>query len=767
LHPIVARTQRHDYLMLDLFVSSPIRVLFSGGLTPWPTNGIGVKPNQSCHFHSKMVVLNNFWTHKYRVEGAFEAEGRRIPSRVTSLGSFRNWVCASSTPTLLHMNNRRGFAISKENEVLIEGNERPDGACQEACESSDDDEYCGVDVVTSELIRGKDCKTLERMEMMVVKKPECRIREATDNELQNEVYSTQSCIQPTFWDRLGGESGANLPAHMVRPYYRATPIRAELERGQSDCKTAQILFLDEGGELRSILGAALMRHMLSRLRTRLDVEVDWASLGPPTGTGWADPRVKALASAMGICSSYLSEKDCRAQVRQFEDIKDAVKYDLILVMDRFDYQEVMREVAVLDTINPGGHYADRVKLIGPFAWAAKSRGMNRHIYNKKDGYVTALERFTDVPDPSYEWQIESWKETAALQQTAKILARGCRGLASFLIDVECGRKRVCRSGIPTFLHFRDALRQALCCPLINCDFVQVNPTNPALLHRNLTKNQTPESNTSHEVAVAWVGGRRKIVKVRTKSRGYWKDASHVDEELLKFMNHMGLERLPTQKELRANGESSMASAIDMHGGMAVFATRLGIPLALRKPNGYWKNFEALKRELQPYIDGDMAAIQAAPSYRESIMPLILQRLRSEGRNDVAGAIQMHGGSKAVALKLGLLWEADVSGERTVEIKGIVERLRLWMRQVGLVNRFPTRQELREHGRTDLAADVKTYGGGKCFAQLLGVDWLETRGPKRRATRKMKTEHLHGTAMEEEGLREELDLLDCYEEFVFL
>lgn len=713
-----------------------------------------------------MVILKNFWTHKYRVEGAFEAEGRKVPSRVTSLCSFRNRVCASLTPTLLHKSNEREFAIGKENEALIEDIERSDGARQEACESSDDDEYCGVDVVTSELIRGKDCRKLEKMELMV--KPERRNREATDNELQNEVYSTQSCIQPTFWDRLGGESGANLPAHMVRPYYRATPIRAELERGQSDCKTAQILFLDEGGELRSILGAALMRHMLSRLRTRLDVEVDWASLGPATGTGWADPRIKALASAMGICSSHLSQKDCRAQVRQFEDIKDAVKYDLILVMDRFDYQEVLREVAVLDNINPGGHYADRVKLIGPFAWAAKSRGTKRDMYNKKDGYVTALERFTDVPDPSYEWQIEAWKETAALQQTAKILARACRGLASFLIDVECGRKRVCRSGIPTFLHFRDALRQALCCPLINCDFVQVNPTNPAILHRNLTKNQNFESNTSNEVSVAWVGGRRKIVKVRTKSRGYWKDPSHVDEQLLKFMNRMGLDRLPTQKELRANGESSMASSIDMHGGMAVFATRLGIPLAVRKPNGYWKDFEALKLELQPYIDGDIAGIQAAPSYRKSIMPLILQRLKIDGRNDIAGAIQMHGGSKAVARKLGLTWEADVSsGERIGKIKSIAERLRLWMHQVGIVNRFPTRQELIAHGRTDLAADLKSYGGGKCFAQMLGMDWLETRGPKRRSNRKSKNEHLHGSAMEEDGLREELDLLDCYEEFVFL
>lgn len=59
------------------------------------------------------------------------------------------------------------------------------------------------------------------------------------------------------------------------------------------------------------------------------------------------------------------------QARVFDEVVDIVNFDLVLVMDRFDHTEVLREVAVLDTINPGGAYSSRVHRLGRYLSAQR------------------------------------------------------------------------------------------------------------------------------------------------------------------------------------------------------------------------------------------------------------------------------------------------------------------------------------------------------------------------------------------------------------
>ena len=355
----------------------------------------------------------------------------------------------------------------------------------------------------------------------------------------------------------------------LRPAFRSTPLFAEFMRQQEGSSTARILFLDEGGEFRASLGAALLRHMLSKLRTSLDVSVDCASLGPAsTGRGPPSPSLLRTAAAMGI------PLNAEVAPPEFDNVADAVRYDLILVMDRFDYQEVIKEIAILDTINPGGNYSGRVRTLGPFGMAAR-RAIPSSVA-------------VEISDPLYDLCDDESAQQVALQGIAQELAFACRGLATYLIDlqVRCG-------GV---FSLREALAQSLCCPLLAGEL-------PAQRDRSMPQGQT-QIKDDNFVVVRETNGQRRIVRrsaSRMKKKGYWKDSVNVENELKQWMQIYKLDRLPTQRELRAAQASSLASAIDLHGGMAEFSSRLKVPMAARRPNGYWADFTNLSRALRAFL----------------------------------------------------------------------------------------------------------------------------------------------------------------------
>ena len=51
----------------------------------------------------------------------------------------------------------------------------------------------------------------------------------------------------------------------------------------------------------------------------------------------------------------------------FDEVVDIVNFDLVAVMDRFDLEAVLREVAVYDALNPGGCYSARVRRLCDWA----------------------------------------------------------------------------------------------------------------------------------------------------------------------------------------------------------------------------------------------------------------------------------------------------------------------------------------------------------------------------------------------------------------
>lgn len=85
---------------------------------------------------------------------------------------------------------------------------------------------------------------------------------------------------------------------------------------------------------RSVVAEAMFNKLLERMKASsspLQASVESASLGPSFANH--DPRVVRLANEAGL---RLPPKTPRS----FEDIKDSAGYDLILAMDRFDFEEV-------------------------------------------------------------------------------------------------------------------------------------------------------------------------------------------------------------------------------------------------------------------------------------------------------------------------------------------------------------------------------------------------------------------------------------------
>lgn len=528
----------------------------------------------------------------------------------------------------------------------------------------------------------------------------------------------------------------------VRPSFRVSPFMAEFQRQRRQSPTARILMVDEGGEFRAVLAAALLRHMLSRLRSPLDVTVTWASLGPASGRA-DDPLMHTLAASMGISldtgktpsreslssGDSASDSDSGGRVgavpfsggvdgRQFDDVADAVRYDLILAMDRFDLQELIKEVAVLDTINPGGQYANRVRLLGPFGMNAR-RAMPAEVPQ-------------DIPDPLYD--ALAGADDSSLQTAAKQLAFACRGLVSYLVALQSR----CQGGVS----LQEALAQSLRCPVLLGELP--GERDRAGIKSPGVKGRSP-GDTLFTVRV--IRGQRRVVRRAVRERGFWKDPANIDAELRSvgasfqtkynskhrytrralidiplylaradqvfyclqlfraWMRARRSDHLPTQRELRAAGYSSLASAIDSFGGLATFSARLGVGLSDRRPNGYWDDFDTLAGALVPYLrnasdlPGDVA-----------LLPTQHQLLEA-GRGDLIRAIRSHGGSTAVAKRMGVGvrrgagWTEKELAQQLVSVAGSAPS--------GL-----NRATLVKHGREDLATAVYRLGGFQHFQALM-------------------------------------------------
>lgn len=204
-------------------------------------------------------------------------------------------------------------------------------------------------------------------------------------------------------------------------------------------------------------------------------------------------------------------------------------------------------------------------------------------------------------------------------------------------------------------------------------------------------------------------GRQLISRKWTVQRGHWLRVENVDAALLRFIERMRTTRggsarrlpstppppesvpllLPTQAELRAAGEASVAKAVTGTGGLATAARRLGLR-PTRRERGAWRDFEALAEELREVARAVCAEKEEEGEKRkngkkrgggqggqggkkeeekntaEELLPLVMPKqaqLVAAGKGALIHSVRRHGGARAVAERAGLHYPESRSGRR--------------------------------------------------------------------------------------------------------
>ncbi len=124
-------------------------------------------------------------------------------------------------------------------------------------------------------------------------------------------------------------------------------------------------------------------------------------------------------------------------------------------------------------------------------------------------------------------------------------------------------------------------------------------------------------------------------KIEAKPPHYWNNWKNLENELLPICKT--LKKFPSRENLKKLGKSHIESGINVQGGRYVVAKKLGY-LVKRKKNGYWNDFNNLKKEL-------LEIIKTHGRFPERKL------LENIGRSDIVNAIKKHGGVEKVKHKL--------------------------------------------------------------------------------------------------------------------
>lgn len=202
-------------------------------------------------------------------------------------------------------------------------------------------------------------------------------------------------------------------------------------------------------------------------------------------------------------------------------------------------------------------------------------------------------------------------------------------------------------------------------------------------------------------AVRVIMGKRVI----QKPDGYWKKWENVEnviQELAEILGHF-----PSEDDMRKSQYSTVANAIREHyGGMREVKKRMG-EQKIKKPDGYWKNFDNIEKELGPIIK-EMGKF---PTHAE-----LIQR----GKSALSTAMRdYHGGFKTVKYKLGRDSEDKYGRYKSKE--AVLEKLEeIWKNNPQLNRELPSDYWLRKNGYRYLGQSITAHHGGfQTFRVKLG------------------------------------------------
>ncbi len=197
--------------------------------------------------------------------------------------------------------------------------------------------------------------------------------------------------------------------------------------------------------------------------------------------------------------------------------------------------------------------------------------------------------------------------------------------------------------------------------------------------------------------------------------GYWDDIKNVEKGLHTFITEHGTQGvMPTLRELNAGGYSSLAYAINKHGGFHSVAAQCGLKRSDEyKPLGYWNDIANLENQLRIYL---------AEHGTADTMPTIPE-LYAEGRVDLVGAIKKHGGVSIVAEQFGFKRpDARKPLGYWNDFANVERELRTFIADHGSDGIMSTIDELLKARCSALARAISRHGGFSSVARQLGLSY---------------------------------------------
>jgi len=190
-----------------------------------------------------------------------------------------------------------------------------------------------------------------------------------------------------------------------------------------------------------------------------------------------------------------------------------------------------------------------------------------------------------------------------------------------------------------------------------------------------------------------------------KPNNYWKDENNLKKELEPIIKKNNGE-FPTQGYLIENDYSSLNNAIRMHGGFPAVRQKMGYELNI-KPDGYWKDFDNIKKGLEPIIEKNNGEFPTSTYLEENCYSSLRYAIQ-----------QYHGGLPKVRQKMGYeeenkpngYWKDESNFER--ELKIVIKENN---------GEFPTYEYLSENGYSSLRSAIQMHGGFSAVRGKMGYE----------------------------------------------
>ncbi|GJP81548.1 hypothetical protein CLOP_g11688 [Closterium sp. NIES-67] len=232
-------------------------------------------------------------------------------------------------------------------------------------------------------------------------------------------------------DEVAAESGAgsmDVSSTCVNPVFRSFPSLKEGDGnadGPGGRTAVRVLFLSEGNVCRSVVAEAVMAAMVRDKGLEDYIQCASKAVRDYNVGESPDSRVVQLAGQSGVAV----EGSRRAEL--LRPVEDVVAYDVLVVMDKFNAADVLKEVSVFDTIDPSARFSSKVRRMGDFC---KSRVVD------------------DIDDPLYG-NMGGPEELELLGAAINDIVDCCDGLLADLVAV--------KNGLPEGESFRSGVKKWL------------------------------------------------------------------------------------------------------------------------------------------------------------------------------------------------------------------------------------------------------------------------------------------------------------------